>query len=212
MSATKHAFLLTPGKTISLSLCFSLFSSASCQNWPATDTHLSEIPARFVKLDQNGTPVSDDSAWACIKDLNSNLVWEVKTPANRHHTYSWYSAANSNNGGFAGYKNQGNCPEACDTQSYTLAVRQNQICGSSLWRLPSREELRSLVDYSRPFPGPAIDTNYFPNTVAQFYWSATADVNDPDSAWGIGFTFGFDYAYFKSDHAYVRLVADHQRP
>lgn len=127
---------------------------------------------------------------------------------NRLHTYSWYSESKSNNGGFNGYKNQGRCPLNCDTQAYVNALQGRQLCGMNNWRLPQREELRSLVDYQRPFPGPSIIPELFPNTVGQFYWSATPDANTPDSAWGIGFTFGFDYAYFKSDHGHIRLVAD----
>jgi len=66
--------------------------------------------------------------------------------------------------------------------------------------------LRSLVDYTRPYPRPTINAAFFPNTVANFYWSATPDASDARNTWGLGFAYGFDYAYPKENAAHVRLV------
>ena len=41
------------------------------------------------------------------------------------------------------------------------------------WRLPTIKELSTLVDSSIPYPGPTINTSYFPDTVASYYWSST---------------------------------------
>ncbi len=149
----------------------------------------------------------------CIRDNNTGLLWEAKTRdgglRDASQTYSWYVPHFHLNGGFAGYKNRGKCSLAqCNTQSYIDAINQLRLCGSKRWRLPTREELRSIVDYTVKYPGPTINQHFFPNTRNQFYWSAVPDANDKDSAWGIGFSFGYDYAYFKSDHGYVRLVSD----
>ena len=95
----------------------------------------------------------------------------------------------------------------CNTQSYIKAINHQKLCSTSNWRLPTREELRSIISYQIKYPGPVVDQHYFPNTLSQFYWSSVPDANDKDSAWGIGFSFGYDYAYFKSDHGYVRLVS-----
>jgi len=62
------------------------------------------------------------------------------------------------------------------------------------------------VDYRTPYPGPTIDKQAFPNAIAQFYWSADTAAAEPSEAWGIGFAFGFDYAYFKTNRVHVRLV------
>jgi hypothetical protein len=41
------------------------------------------------------------------------------------------------------------------------------------WRLPSRIELVSLVDFTKAAPGPTIDTIAFPNTPAEQFWSSS---------------------------------------
>ena len=48
------------------------------------------------------------------------------------------------------------------------------------WRLPTIEELASLVDPSVPSPGPTLAAGH-PFTVASsFYWSATTDISNKD--------------------------------
>jgi hypothetical protein len=149
-------------------------------------------------------------------DSKTRLLWEVKTRdgglQDASQTYSWYVADSQRNGGFAGYQNAGKCVLAqCNTQSYIDAINKLQLCGKTSWRLPTREELRSIVDYQIRYPGPTVNQHFFPNAKNQFYWSVVPDANDKDSAWGIGFSFGYDYAYFKSDLGYVRLVSDPQK-
>lgn len=188
---------------------------------PATSPKPGHTPSspRFIKIDASGKSMkhaNKDLTWKCVLDNNTGLLWEVKTRdgslQDASQTYSWYMAHPRRNGGFAGYKNQGKCSLAqCNTQSYIDNINKKQLCGSIRWRLPTREELRSIVNYQIKYPGPTIDQRYFPNTRNQFYWSAVPDANDKDSAWGIGFSFGYDYAYFKSDHGYVRLVSDSQQ-
>ncbi|MEW6260159.1 MAG: DUF1566 domain-containing protein [Thermodesulfobacteriota bacterium] len=72
------------------------------------------------------------------------------------------------------------------------------------WRLPTFKELRSLVDYSRYTP--AINTTFFPDTVASFYWSSTSYAYSPDFAWSVFFYDGFDSRYEKYYSFYVRAV------
>jgi len=184
---------------------------------PADQRNINEEFAspRFVGINsEKEISDSDDhgSAPHCALDTWTSLIWEVKTSdgdaRDSHQTYSWFDSDDHLNGGFPGYRNRGNCKIAsCDTESYIAYANKIHFCGRSDWRLPTREELRSLVDYEVPYPGPTVDRRMFPNTVSQFYWSATANANDRETAWGIGFSFGYDYAYFKSDHGYVRLVS-----
>jgi len=180
---------------------------------------------RFVPLGQTGNPLSSTDRqsldeWPCVLDQHTGLLWEGKSyhPGlhYRDNTYSWFEPNPSRNGGLAGEPGEKQCrkgtrQQACDTRRFVQAVNHEGLCNAHDWRLPRREELRSLVDYSIPYPGPTIDTQAFPNTVAQFYWSADADASEPREAWGIGFAFGFDYAYFKSNRVHVRLVSDSLR-
>ena len=177
--------------------------------------------SRFVPLDQAGRPLSTQERqqwgeWPCVFDSATGLLWEGKSRAaglhNRQNTYHWFNPTPAINGGLAGEPGGRDCRDgaqqlACDTQGFVEAVNREGLCQLRDWRLPHREELRSLVDYRIPYPGPTIDTQAFPNAIAQFYWSADTNASDPSEAWGIGFAFGFDYAYFKSNRVPVRLVS-----
>ena len=55
------------------------------------------------------------------------------------------------------------------------------------WRLPTRIELVSIVDYTRVTP--AIDQSVFPSTPASEYWSASAYVT-AGRAWTVSFNGG----------------------
>jgi len=76
--------------------------------------------------------------------------------------------------------------------------------GQSDWRLPNRNELRSLVDYSRN--NPAINTTFFPDAVADDYWSSTTDVFSSGAAWVVEFGVGSDFHDRKTDNNYIRAV------
>ena len=60
-----------------------------------------------------------------------------------------------------------NCYDAarCDTAKFVADVNAAGLCGAGDWRLPTREELRSIVDYSRY--DPAIDTAWFPESAVR---------------------------------------------
>jgi hypothetical protein len=47
-------------------------------------------------------------------------------------------------------------------------------------------ELDSIVYYLTPYPGPTINTTYFPNTVSWLYLSSNTYAPDTNQAWGIG--------------------------
>ena len=75
--------------------------------------------------------------------------------------------------------------------------------GYSDWRLPSKKELISIVDYGTYMP--SIDTTYFPGTNASYYWSCTASASNSSDAWSVGFSSGGVY-YGQSSNSYVRCV------
>ena len=74
--------------------------------------------------------------------------------------------------------------------------------GHSDWRLPSIEELISLVDYSKWGPASSI-----PVTEPSYYWSATTYANNTGYAWHVFFDAGYVSNYYrKSSALYVRAV------
>jgi len=170
--------------------------------------------SRFIKLNASGGPLSNQQLgyqqlpWSCVHDRSTNLIWEVKSSEQSlHYTHYTYAWLNSDDVTLNHGKQDKPCTiQPCSSSTYIQSTNKEGLCGLTGWRLPSREELRSLVDYSIRYPGPTIEIAFFPNTVNQFYWSATPNANNNESAWGIGFSFGYDYAYFKSNLAHLRLV------
>ena len=65
-----------------------------------------------------------------------------------------------------------------------------------------------VVDFSKPFPGPAIDIDYFPNTQGDLYWTLSpyVVVDDADNAWAINFNYGYYTGDYKTESYYVRAV------
>ena len=72
------------------------------------------------------------------------------------------------------------------------------------WRLPTIEELITLIDYSQHNPAMTIDCPFKNN--ASGYWSSTTGAGNPNYAWYVAFDDG-DVAYGnKYYNFYVRCV------
>lgn len=78
------------------------------------------------------------------------------------------------------------------------------------WRLPTIEELRTLINSNIPYPGPTINTAYFPDTVASIYWSSTSNANRTGNAWLVTFVGGLAGYSLKTGSIYVRAVRSGQ--
>ena len=72
------------------------------------------------------------------------------------------------------------------------------------WRVPTKEELLSIVDHSRR--GPAIDIEVFPNTPSCWFWSVSPNARNSNHAWLVHFVDG-DSSYNDVSSCYrVRCV------
>jgi len=124
-------------------------------------------------------------AGGCVQDNVTGLMWEVKTAdgglRDWHKTYTNYSAAYNPNNQYGA---------ATDASGYVTAVNATSLCGHNDWRLPSADELQSIVDYGVAYPGPTIDATWFPNTQGGWFWSASSYVGYSDYAWGVYFNYG----------------------
>lgn len=168
----------------------------------------------------NGGLESLGSTWSCVQDEVTGLVWEVKTDKttsdfrDKDWTYTWYNSASGENGGNAGFQDtlgvagSENCfiSTRCDTSQYVTDVNNAMLCGANNWRLPTREELKTLRHLGTS--SPAIETDYFPNTDSSDYWTATSRASGSASAWVVGFANGSDAYAAKTTAKNVRLVHD----
>ncbi len=178
----------------------------------------------FIKLNAEGEPLANpaasyaDSPWDCLEDTTTGLVWEVKSDAadlgDRDDMYTWYQDNDQLNAGWAG--NPGNAPSCfgydmampasyCNTQAYVARINAAGYCGSQAWRLPSIEELRTIVDYGVPGH---IDGDYFVYNQIAEYWSATPLAADRTRARVLGFADALGGLGHKGQARYIRLVRD----
>ena len=67
--------------------------------------------------------------------------------------------------------------------SNALAFCAQRIVGDRMgWRLPTVDELTSLLDLSVPLPGPVLPAGHPFSPAQVFYWSATVDQGDSGQA------------------------------
>ena len=197
----------------------------------------------YTKLDSSGQALpASATRWDCVQDNVTGLTWEVKTDddglRDKDWSYTWYNSSNSNDGGDHGIGDTGlrtttglefkepnslsynkfgsdECAtnNRCDTEKYVADVNAAGLCGAgSAWRMPTRTELRSLTSTHRDKP--AIDIDYFPNTVspivttaANWYFTASPVALNRKQAWVVGFDGGVqEHRSNKDSPQPVRLV------
>jgi hypothetical protein len=109
--------------------------------------------------DQINTPgrftILTEFGSAAVLDRETGLVWE-RSPSTSH--FNWFQA-----------------------HDHCIGLNIGNRKG---WRLPSVQELYSLVNPSVPFPGPALPAGHpFINVQPTYYWTATTYAFIPASAW-----------------------------
>ena len=130
-----------------------------------------------------------------VLDQATGLIWSRCSRG-----YSWDSVNKS-------------CDVSGSTQVYThqQALEFPQP-NDKRWRLPNIKELSTIVD--RANFRPSIDAITFPSTrflnnnLATTYWSATPNVQVPDTAYGIFFTNGGIFLPSRSTPGFVRWVRE----
>lgn len=171
-------------------------------------------PLPFIDADFTRLP------GGCIRDNTTGLVWENKTDdggvQDTDDRYSWFNTHESSTGGFPGYPKNRNAhcfgykdneeKTWCNTHAYVQRVNLSRLCGFNDWRLPKRDELRSLVDQDVPRPNPTLNTAFFPNTRPAWYWTSSMIAPHSNFVWLVSFEHGYDGVGSQDDANAVRLV------
>jgi hypothetical protein len=82
--------------------------------------------------------------------------------------------------------------------------------GHDDFHLPTRLELVSILDPSTS--DPAIDTDAFPDTPAEAYWTSTPVAADPESAYYANLFFGYTSSNLNAYEQFVRCVRNERQP
>ena len=79
---------------------------------------------------------------------------------------------------------------------------EKSVGGQKDWRLPSLEELASLVDYSVSPPSLALPPGHpFLSVQSSVYWSSTRPGEDPKGSWGVHFGLGGGATFINWAHS-----------
>lgn len=111
-----------------------------------------------------------------VYDTQTRLTWQQAIPSSR---YSW-----------------------ADAEAYCAELALGGNAGDT-WRLPSINELQTLVDDTT---NPAIDLRAFPKTPSEYFWASSAVIDDASRAWTTFFTNGSTYSFAITATKNVRCV------
>jgi hypothetical protein len=149
-------------------------------DFPGQDAEFGTNGFDFTKLDAAGNDLPATATdHTCVRDNVTGLIWQVKISSSY---YSFDQAA-----------------------AYAGTVNTTGLCGFKDWRMPNPKELVGIADHSIAYPGPTIDTSYFPNTPSDAFWSSPLAGN-ANYAWGVDFYGGVAGNYYRDFSIHVRLV------
>ena len=136
---------------------------------PAEDENFFGQDAQYAKLGYckpQSFTVKVFSGDNVVLDNNTGLMWQQTSHT---ETYTW-----------------DNAKSYCNNLTYA---------GYSDWRLPTPQELLTIVE---------INTTYF--TPSGYFWSSSTRVGYTNNAWGVSFNYGNVSYSYKTNYNYVRCV------
>lgn len=158
--------VLRGGLFVSLLVLLSTFSKYE----PA---EIAPEKSRYKKISMQGKEVALwQGPWACVLDTVTGLLWENKTDDEGIHdanwSYSWYIEGR-------GVADSGDCyfeASRCDTHDLIRHMNEQETCARSNWRLPSSQELGSLISKQAIVGDAKIAKDFFSFTKRSVYWTS----------------------------------------
>jgi hypothetical protein len=162
--------------------------------WAKLQARFPATPCAADRFVDNGETVSDNL---------TGLMWEKKDdldgarnssdPHDADNPYTWSNTGEPGDGSaftsFLSSLNGGGC-----------------FAGECDWRLPTRDELQTILSEAQPcVTSPCIDPVFGP-TAPSVYWSSTSDAMCPTDAWSVDFNDGSVYGPDKSTSYAARAV------
>lgn len=205
---------------------------------------LTVLPSDYTKIANDGSVLADSvklgttsTDWACTKDNKTGLIWEVKTDDGglrdlkkiyTNYTSDYpkcvplYTTSECKDSGHTGIYG-----DSANANSFVTTVNTQGLCGATNWRLPTNEELKSLIYCSdgktktveKEKAGyvctgkpsyPTINTTYFPNTASDWFWSSSTAKDYIANAWVVYFNYGYTGETSKNGSYRIRLVRNAQ--
>lgn len=145
-----------------------------------------------VQCENNIPPNNPDSVY---EDDGDGTVTDIRTEL----TWKKCSEGQSWNGTI--------CSGSVSSHNWADALNRGlstSYAGFSDWRLPSINELESLIENCASYP--TINIDVFPNTPATMFWSGSPYVGGSDLAWYLGFYYGHSNYSYRHFELSVRLV------
>lgn len=127
----------------------------------------------------------------CVKDNVTGLIWEGKPTSGFRANTLTYPYFGDNRVG--------------DASAYPATVNAGAgLCGFTDWRLPTVDELQSIVDYGAANVNLTVDSAWFLNTAGFSYWTSSPYAG-AYATWVVSFYFGH-VGWDTSGSYYLRLV------
>lgn len=142
----------------------------------------------LIKLDTAGAELAASAnEWSCVSDSNSGLIWERKAENGKR----WWNARFTNTTnmgsepptaarGICHYPGGGSdlvMDESCHTEAYVGYVNGLALCGHDDWRVPTLDEVQTILH--SVLPSPYFNTVFFPYPEMYNVWTGTPDVANP---------------------------------
>jgi formylglycine-generating enzyme required for sulfatase activity len=165
--------------------------------WSSMDSESNGSVAWVVAFNHGAAIISDKTSYSYVRCVRGQKHSFGKFMVNNNGTVTDNITGLIWQQGQSGQKTWEGAITYCEEELF--------LAGYEDWRLPSKNELTSIIDYNKY--NPAIDTIVFPGAYAEFYWSSTTFANDSSNAWSAHFYGGLvNYWDKSSSDPYARCV------